>query len=81
MPNQRMGGWKTWTGAGLLGGATFLQAIGFPEFGQMAGQLGLTFLGVGIGHKIEKAARVAKENGSNFGGLGGGPGPAARKLT
>ena len=74
----RMRGWKTWTGGGMLAGATFLQAMGYPEFGTMLGNFGLTFLGVGIAHKIEKAAN-GKASGPAFGGnpTGGG----ARKLT
>ncbi len=80
MGNQRMHGWKTWTGGGLLAGATFLQALGYPEFGTMLGNFGLTFLGVGIAHKIEKAAN-GKASGIEGAPKPGGLGPGARKLT
>lgn len=54
-----MKGWKTWTGAVVLGLAATLEALG-GEYGEWAkavmmagGALGL----VGVGHKLDKAGK------------------------
>ena len=80
MGNQRMRGWKTWTGGGMLAGATFLQAMGYPEFGTMLGNFGLTFLGVGIAHKIEKVS-TARGNPDAVRESGPSLGPAGRRTN
>lgn len=60
----RMRGWKTWTGAALLmlaGVLGELEAARWDMLGDSVRAVGLAFLGVGLGHKFEKASSMLLE--------------------
>lgn len=51
-------GWKTWFGAFLMLVSVIVHyVLGMPEIGEAIRNLALMFLGVGIAHKIDKAAK------------------------
>lgn len=51
-----MKGWKTKLGAFLVAISPVLPALGVDKsISDIVGQVGMALLGVGIGHKIEKA--------------------------
>ena len=49
-------GWKTVAGAAVIGIGTAITALGMPEVGGAIANLGTALMGIGIGHKIMKAA-------------------------
>jgi len=52
-----MGGWKTWTAAGIIGIAAVLEFFGRVEVGNALLMLGAALGIVGLGHKIEKSSK------------------------
>ena len=53
---MKMKGWKTWTGAALVGIAAVLEFLGKPGLSSGLMMMGASLGLVGIGHKIEKSA-------------------------
>jgi len=53
--NTKMTGWKTWTGAAIIGVSAALDILGYGQYTQAVMMLGSAFGLVGIGHKLEKA--------------------------
>ena len=49
-----MRGWKTWTGATMVGLAAALEFLGYGGIAEPIQQLGAALTGVGIAHKIQK---------------------------
>ena len=52
-----MNGWKTWAGAALIAIGTGLSFAGYNEIGEAIKNMGIALTAIGVGHKIEKAAR------------------------
>jgi len=60
-----MTGWKTWVGAAVYAGSALLGyletsgvCVGCGTFASLLQEIGGALFGVGIAHKIEKAAKV-----------------------
>lgn len=51
-----MKGWKTKAGATLTGVGVALRLLGYEELGDALASFGAILMGVGVAHKIEKAA-------------------------
>ena len=55
---KHMRGWKTWAGGVIAVGVGLYLVVFQPErFEFGAGLMSLGFIGMGIGHKIEKAGK------------------------
>lgn len=52
-----MGGWKTWAGAALVAAGAVAEYFGYPEVAKAVMAIGAALGLVGLGHKIEKAAK------------------------
>jgi len=54
-----MKGWKTWTGATIIGLSAALKAVGgeYEQYAEILVMVGGVFGLVGIGHKADRAAR------------------------
>lgn len=50
-----MKGWKTWAGAALIGLSAAVRSLGINEIADILYAAGIALMGVGIGHKVEKA--------------------------
>ena len=60
-----MSGWKTWTGVGLYVASAALDYLesagicaGCSTVARLIEQVGQGFFGIGVAHKLEKAARL-----------------------
>jgi len=56
-----MGGWKMWAGAAMMVAGGSVMYFGFNEIGGVLLSSGFAMAGVGLGHKIEKAARTISD--------------------